>query len=39
MAVAAPSLPTQATWLNVARPLTDEDLRGRIVLLHFFTYA
>ncbi len=35
----APSLPTDATWLNVSRPLADEDLRGRIVLLHFFTYA
>ena len=39
MAVRAPSLPTDATWLNVSRPLTDEDLRGRIVMLDFWTYC
>jgi len=35
----APSLPTDAVWLNVERPLRDEDLRGRVVLLDFWTYA
>jgi hypothetical protein len=35
----APSLPTEAVWLNVERPLHDEDLRGRVLLLDFFTYA
>jgi hypothetical protein len=39
VAIRAPSLPTDATWLNVSRPLTDEDLRGLVVLLHFWTYA
>ena len=39
MAVRAPSLPSDATWLNVSRPLTDEDLRGRIVMLDFWTYC
>jgi len=39
VAIHAPSLPTDATWFNVSRPLTDEDLRERIILLHFFTYA
>lgn len=39
VSIRAPSLPTDADWINVASPLTDEDLRGRIVLLHFFTYA
>jgi hypothetical protein len=37
--VQAPSLSTEAVWLNVERPLRDEDLRGRVVLLDFWTYA
>lgn len=39
MAVPAPALPTDAVWLNVERPLTRADLRGRVVLLDFFTYC
>ena len=39
MAVHAPPLPTNVTWLNVERPLTDRDLRGRVVLLDFWTYC
>ena len=39
VAVRAPSLPTDAVWLNVERPLTDDDLRGRVVLLDFWTYC
>jgi hypothetical protein len=35
----APDLPADAVWLNVSRPLTPADLRGRVVVLHFFTYA
>lgn len=35
----APSLPTDVPWLNVIRPLRDEELRGRVVLLDFFTYC
>lgn len=35
----APDLPTYALWLNVERPLTREDLRGRVVVLDFWTYA
>ena len=39
MAVRAPALPADAAWLNVERPLTPADLRGRAVLLDFWTYA
>lgn len=35
----APDLPTDAEWLNVERPLTRDDLRGRVLVLDFFTYA
>ena len=35
----APSLPTHFTWLNTKRPLTENDLRGRFVLLDFWTYC
>lgn len=35
----APSLPAHFTWLNVRRPLTESDLRGRFVLLDFWTYC
>lgn len=34
---AEPRLPTDAPWFNVTRPLTAPDLRGRLVLLDFFT--
>lgn len=39
MAIHAPAFPPNAEWLNVECPLTAEDLRGRIVLVHFWTYA
>jgi thiol-disulfide isomerase/thioredoxin len=35
----APALPTHFAWLNVKRPLTETDLRGRFVLLDFWTYC
>lgn len=35
----APALPTDAVWLNVERPLTTGDLRGRVVVLDFWTYV
>ncbi|NOX37220.1 MAG: redoxin domain-containing protein [Calditrichaeota bacterium] len=37
--IRAPELPTHFQWLNVSRPLTTEDLRGRVVLLDFWTYC
>lgn len=39
MSIHAPDLPTDAVWLNVERPLTRADLRGRVLVLDFFTYA
>jgi hypothetical protein len=33
----APRFPTPRNWLNVVRPLTLEDLRGKFVLLEFWT--
>lgn len=39
-AVHAPSFPDWLTWLNTDRPLKlNEDLKGRVVLLDFFTYC
>ncbi len=35
----APDFPTQVDWLNVPAPLTMEALRGKIVLLDFWTYG
>jgi hypothetical protein len=39
LAIHAPALPTDAVWLNVERPLTTDDLRGRIVLFDFWTFG
>ncbi len=35
----APAIPSGAEWLNSGRDLTMDDLKGRLVLLHFWTYA
>ncbi len=35
----AVEFPQGAEWLNVDRPLTMDDLRGRVVLLDFWTYC
>lgn len=35
----APEFPTGLDWLNTARPLTISELRGKIVLLDFWTYG
>lgn len=35
----APDFPTGLDWINVANPLTLEDLRGKVVVLDFWTYG
>jgi hypothetical protein len=37
--VRAPPFPEDLDWLHVRRPPTWEDLRGKIVLLDFWTYG
>jgi hypothetical protein len=36
---AAPEFPEGLDWLNVERPLTLRELRGKLVLLDFWTYG
>ncbi len=35
----APEFPPGLEWLNVPRPLTLRELRGKVVLLDFWTYC
>jgi len=37
--VRAPEFPNGLTWFNTARPLTTADLRGKLVILDFWTYG
>ncbi|MCY4367170.1 MAG: hypothetical protein OXE17_13250 [Chloroflexi bacterium] len=37
--VNAPEFPPGLEWVNSDRPLTMEELRGKIVLLDFWTYC
>ena len=37
--VRAPDFPPDLDWLNTERPLTLANLRGRLVILHFWTYC
>jgi hypothetical protein len=37
--IRAPDFPPGLTWLNVRRPLELADLRGRLVILDFWTYC
>src|SRR5205085_7019022 len=36
---AAPPLPTSLVWVNARQPPRLDVLRGRVVLLHFWTYS
>lgn len=37
--VRAPDFPPNMDWLNVERPIGMQDLKGRLVLLDFWTYC
>jgi len=37
--VNAPEFPSGLDWLNVTQPLRMADLRGKIVLLEFWTFC
>lgn len=37
--VRAPEFPSDLTWFNTSRPLTLGDLRGKLVILDFWTYG
>ena len=37
--VNAPEFPPDLDWLNVGRPLQLRDLRGKLVLLEFWTFC
>ncbi len=37
--VRAPEFPPGLEWLNVKRPLTLADLRGRLLVLDFWTHC
>ena len=37
--IRAPELPADLQWFNTSRPLRLEELRGRVVLLDFWTYC
>lgn len=37
--VRAAQFPAEAQWHNVSRPLTMSDLRGKLVILDFWTYG
>lgn len=35
----APEFPSGLEWLNTPRPLSLKELRGKVVLLEFWTYG
>lgn len=37
--VHAPKFPDDLEWLHVTRPATWDDLRGKVVVLDFWTYG
>lgn len=37
--VRAPEFPAGLDWLNVSRPLSIQDLRGRLAIIDFWTFC
>ncbi len=37
--ISIPDLPTGMQWLNTSKPLTKQDLKGKFVVLDFWTYC
>lgn len=37
--VRAPDFPVGLDWLNTQQPVTLQDLRGKVVILDFWTYG
>jgi len=37
--VNAPDFPSDTDWLNTQRPLSLHDLRGKLILLDFWTFC
>ncbi len=37
--IRAPDFPPGLAWINTDRPLSLKDLRGKVVLLDFWTYG
>jgi hypothetical protein len=37
--VRAPEFPEGLDWLNVSRPLSIQDLRGRLAIIDFWTFC
>jgi len=37
--IAAPEFPAGLEWINTDRPLTMQELQGKIVVLDFWTYC
>ena len=35
----APDVPAGMTWLNTGREMSMDDFKGRLLVLHFWTYA
>ena len=37
--ITAPEFPKKLEWLNTSRPISLSDLKGKIVLLEFWTFG